>query len=516
MERVITGKEAKFIDEVTINEIGIPSLVLMEKAALCVFNELKNNYYNYLIVCGSGNNGADGVALARMLYQNGENVTVLLISKSEGTTEFKLQLDIARKIGVEIIDFVNEDNLDEEYLEELFSANDCIVDAILGIGLDRQVSGLYFDIIGMINECDSDVYAIDIPSGICADNGEILGTCINATVTVTFGEYKIGQIAYPGKKYVGELIKKDIGFLDTEEVFANYESEDLEIRDNYIITSKDLELIPDRIERSNKGTYGKLLVIAGSKDMSGAAFFTGMAAYRMGAGLVNIVTSYENIDVLKDKLPEAVFTGYNDLRDECEYSKIEEALDKYDCIVIGPGISTDDNSAILVEMALESGKNIVIDADAINVIASDERYIEKLHENCILTPHMGEMSRLIKRDISEISDSPFEMATFFRDTYNTTIVLKDANTIIATSRGDNYINVSGNEGMSTAGSGDVLSGIIGGLMCIGANRDIVAPLGVYIHGLAGDYAKEKLGSASLMARDILENISEVLMMKDNL
>ena len=250
--------------------------------------------------------------------------------------------------------------------------------------------------------------------------------------------------------------------------------------------------------------------------MSGAAYFSGMAAYRMGAGLVNIVTTNANIDVLKDKLPEAVFTGYNDLREETEYSKIAEAIDKYDCIVIGPGISTDDNSAILVEMALESGKNIVIDADAINVIASDDKYIEMLHENCILTPHMGEMSRLICREISEISDSPYETALNFRDTYKSTVVLKDANTIIATSRGDNYINVSGNEGMSTAGSGDVLSGIIGGLMCIGANRDIVAPLGVYIHGLAGDFAKEKLGSASLMARDILDNISEVMMMKDNI
>ena len=387
---------------------------------------------------------------------------------------------------------------------------------ILGIGLDRQVTGLYFDIIGMINECDSDVYAIDIPSGICADNGEILGTCINATVTVTFGEIKIGQVAYPGKKYVGELIRKDIGFLDTDEAFSNFEKDDLEIRDNYIMTNSDLELIPDRIERSNKGTYGKLLVIAGSKDMSGAAYFLGMAAYRMGAGLVNIVTAYENIDVLKDKLPEAVFTGYKNLRDEAEYSKIAEVIEKYDCIVIGPGISTDENSGILVEMALESGKNIVIDADAINVIANDDRYMDMLHENCILTPHMGEMSRLINRKISDIANAPYETALLFRDTYNTTVVLKDANTIVATSRGDNYINVSGNEGMSTAGSGDVLSGIIGGLMCIGTNRDVVAPLGVYIHGLAGDFAKEKIGSASLMARDILENISEVLMMKDNL
>lgn len=517
MERVITGKEAKYIDEITINEIGIPSLVLMERAALSVYNELKNNYYNYLIVCGSGNNGADGIALARMLHQNGENVMILLVSKSEGTSEYRLQLEIAEKLGIEIVDYVNEENLDEEYLSELFSSADCVVDAILGIGLDRQVSGLYFDIIGMINESDCDVYAIDIPSGISADSGKILGTCINADVTVTFGEYKIGQIAYPGKKYIGELIKKDIGFFDTEEVFSILsDDEETEVSDNYIITNKDLKYIPDRVERSNKGTYGKLLVIAGSKDMSGAAYLSGMAAYRMGVGLVNIVTSNNNLDVLKDKLPEAIFTGYDNLRNEEDYAKVADVIEKYDNIVIGPGLSTDDNSSIIVEMVLESGKNVVIDADAINVIASDDRYFEMLHERCILTPHMGEMSRLTRKEISEISNNPYEEACLFRNRYNVNIILKDANTVISTVCGNNYINVSGNEGMSTAGSGDVLSGIVGSLMCMGCNFDIVPALGVFIHGLAGDFAKEKMGSASLMARDIIDNISEVMMIKDNL
>lgn len=517
MERVITGKEAKYIDEITINEIGIPSLVLMERAALGVFSEIKNNYYNYIVVCGSGNNGADGIALARMLHQNDENVIVLLVSKSEGTAEYRLQLEIAQKLGVEIIDFANEENLDEEYLNELFSSADCIVDAILGIGLDRQVSGLYFDIIGMINEMDCDVCAIDIPSGVCADNGKILGTCINADITVTFGEYKIGQIAYPGKKYVGELIKKDIGFLDTDEVFSYLEDDDeIEVRDNYILTNKDLEYVPDRIERSNKGTYGKLLVIAGSKDMSGAAYFSGMAAYRLGVGLVNIVSTNNNIDILKDKLPEAVFTGYDNLRDESDYAKVADAIEKYDNIVIGPGLSTDDNSKILLEMVLESGKNVAIDADAINVLASDDKYFDMLHDRCILTPHMGEMSRLTGREISEISESPYEVACRFRDTYNVNLILKDANTIIASVDGCNYINVSGNDGMSTAGSGDVLTGIVGGLMCMGCNFDIIPALGVFIHGLAGDFAKDKIGSASLMARDILDNISEVMMMKDNI
>lgn len=519
MERVITGNSAKLIDKYTIEQIGIPSMVLMERAALGVFDEIKNNYYNYLIVCGNGNNGADGIALSRMLFLNGENVTVLLVSKGSGSEEYNRQLDIASKIGVEIIDYANEENLDLEYLEEAFSSYDCIVDAIFGIGLNRDVSGSYYDIIEKINESDNDICSIDIASGICPDNGKVMGIAVKADITVTFGEYKIGHLAYPGREYAGELIKKDIGFVYGEDL--NNQDEANDTNDCFMITKSDLVLIPKRIERSNKGSYGKLLVIAGSKDMSGAAYLCGMAAYRMGAGLVHIVTHNNNVGILKDKLPEAVFTGYDNLSDEngnineSEFDKLREVIQKYDNIVIGPGIGVNDVSNKLVEFVLESKKNTIIDADGINVISADKNLFNLLHDRCIITPHMGEMSRLTNKSIGEISENTFEICKQFAEKVSINLILKDANTIISLNDGSSFINTSGNEGMSTAGSGDVLSGVLGGLMCIGCKFDMIAPLGTFIHGLSGDFAKEKMGSASLMARDIVDGISDVMLLKEN-
>ena len=504
MKRIITGSDAKLIDNITINEIGIPGIVLMERAALSIYNEIKGGYLNYLVICGSGNNGADGIAIARMLYQGGENVTIILMSEKVGTDEYQKQLSIAANLGVDI--FAYEEFIQEEIDLDEF---DCIVDAMFGIGLDRNITGKYEEVIKRINESDSDVIAVDIPSGVSADDGRILGTCVNADLTVTFGYVKVGQIAYPGKDYIGHLQVKDIGFY--KGALNQLEKE------IYALDGEDLRYIPDRFDRSNKGSYGRLLIIAGSKDMSGAAYLSGKAAYRMGVGLVNIMTVKEVADRISIALPEAVYTtideeiiNQNLSEEESANNKILNTIKEYDNIVIGPGLGKSDETLWLIEKVLEKKTKTIIDADALNLIVEHRELINKLHGKCIITPHMAEMSRLTKRDIKDIIDNPYKAAVKVAESAGVTCLLKDAHTIIATNEGKVFINLTGNNGMSTAGSGDVLSGILGALMALGTNFDYVAGLGAYIHGACGDLCAEHNGQASMMAGDMIEEIKNII------
>ena len=468
MEYIVNGSQAREIDRCSIQEIGIPSMVLMEKAAMsvasCIMAQADKKQDRILVVCGTGNNGGDGVAAARMLRDAGYIVRVLVLGQEERCSEeMKQQISIARHLGV-IADYINA-----------------------------------------INRSAADVLAVDIPSGISADTGAVLGTAVKATITVTFGHNKRGLVLYPGTEYAGQVVVTDIGFPEmvTERVMKQSQT--------FTYTKEDLSVyFPNRKTRSNKGSYGRVVVFAGSKDMSGACYLSGEAAYRMGCGLVHIVTAQENAEVIRIKLPEAIVTGWSENVTAEQEADITAAIHKAAAVVIGPGLGQEAGAERLLDLVLQEAKKlpelpVVIDADGLNLLAKKGLY-STLGRQYVLTPHLREMSRLSGKSVQEIADDM--TSAVMGQQAGATIVLKDARTLV--SDGDwLYINLSGNSALSTGGSGDVLSGMIGGLLAQGCTQRTAATLAVYMHGLTAEQYCESAPPHCMLARDILEMIPKI-------
>ncbi|MEQ2466294.1 NAD(P)H-hydrate dehydratase [Niallia sp. CLA-SR-H024] len=481
----------KRCDVTTIQKIGMPSMVLMERAALSVVEELDSfDLTRVLVVCGSGNNGADGYAVARLLHLQNIKVDVLFVGdEQKRTTENKQQQKIAEYYGVS----------SEKKIEN--NPYTTIVDALFGIGLSRPLSGKYLEIIEQVNQAEGEILSVDIPSGISADNGKVMGNAIKATRTVTFAFRKLGLVLYPGADYAGVVKVKDIGI-----TARGFEGRFPKI---YTYTRKDLERIPRRQSYSNKGTYGKILVVAGSKNMSGAAYFSAKAAYRMGAGLVRIVTPEENRQILQTLLPESIVTTYQ--RSQLDGDWLTEAINWASAIVIGPGMGISEEAKYLLSKVLSISKvPLVIDADAITLVAKEPELLHDHEQKIIMTPHVGEMSRLTGKPIPKIADDIIEVAEKFAAEKKLTCVLKDARTIVTEGTEDTYVNISGNNGMATGGTGDVLTGVIVGLLAQGLREREAARLGVYIHGLAGDAAAAQKGPYGMLADDVCDAINEVV------
>lgn len=502
----------KAIDNYTIDHINIPSMVLMERAALHVAEQVKKHIdmnSKILAVCGFGNNGGDGIAAARILTIEGYSVDILTVGDEHKATEqTEEQLKIARNLGISID---NNININEYTI---------IIDAIFGIGLSKPVTGAYETIINAINAGDNLVFSVDIPSGLSADKAKPYNAAVRADYTITFGWIKQGLILYPGYEYAGEVIVADIGFpkMALETVKPNY----------FTYDSSDLNKLPERKEHSNKGTYGKVLIIAGSTNICGACFFSAKAAYRTGAGLVKIVTVTENRAILQTLLPEALLTTYNsnmELNNEI-IDKIVNDIKWASVIVFGPGIGVNSYSDKLLDIVIDNTKvPVIIDADGINLLANRVNKSPSLNSNCtteaiekltsilpdqtILTPHLLELSRLINIPLEIIQEDLILFAE--KCTYNNKLifVIKDEKTIV-TNQNKGYINTSGNNGMATGGTGDVLTGVIAGFIAQGLNQFEAATLGVYIHGLAGDMAAKVKGTYGLMASDVIEALTEVL------
>ncbi len=497
MQYVLDSSQMKEVDRYSIEEAGIPSLVLMERAALsvcAVVEEQVKTGAKVLSVCGTGNNGADALACARILSQRGYQTAVCLVGDREhATKEFDTQLSILEKLCVSIV------TMDE------INDYDIIIDGIFGIGLSRDVSGEYRRAVEWLNASDVPVVAVDIPSGVDASSGKILGTAVRAAYTVTFGYLKTGQVLYPGKTCCGELRVAECGFV-TKAVERIPDK-------TFIYDREDLKRLPVRTQDSNKGTYGNVLVFAGSDNMSGAAYFSAKAAYCMGAGLVRVMTVRSNKEAIQILLPEAVLCFY----DEVSKEELLEYVRRAGVIIMGPGLSTGKAAGkILYEIfALlfrEDGegrtkKKVILDADALNIIARDKR--QDLLKDCIITPHLGEMARLTGAAVSEIKERLILTAKEFSENCHCICVLKDARSVVSDGK-QVYLNSSGNSGMSTAGSGDVLTGIIGGLLAGGMDCFLGAVLGTFVHGLAGDAAREKLGEYFMKADDIADSIKNVI------
>lgn len=496
MKNLVNGMEMRSMDRHSIDTIGIPSIVLMERAAEAVVQTMKGRLEgrpSILIVCGTGNNGADGLAMARMLTMDGYPVEVCVVGNSERRTdEWKLQMNICENLKI----YVHYGALTEEYISD--HGFKVVVDAMLGTGLSRLVTGEYEEAIRVINNSPVFVTAVDIPSGISADTGVVLGEAVQADLTVTFQCQKLGMALYPGRDHCGEIVVADIGIAP--------ESLEAVSPKAYTMSEEDLMALPLRPAYSNKGTFGKVLIIAGSENMSGAAYLSALAAYRSGAGLVRIYTPESNRIILQTGLPEAILTTYTP--GALDLNRLKELCGWADSVVIGPGLGTGEMSRSLVAYMMQYCQApMVLDADALNIIAANPDLTRGFREGMILTPHLGEMSRLIKTPISHIKLDLPETAIGFVKKYPVVMVLKDACTLVADGSGRLYANTCGNSGMATGGSGDVLSGIIGGLLASGGlNCFEAASYGVLMHGLAGDRAAAELGERAVMAGDIARRI----------
>ena len=495
MDYIVDAKEMEAIDAYTIDTIGIPQAVLMERAALSVVSAIEERFgknARILVVSGSGNNGGDGVAAARILTQRGYDAELFVIPSNHcGSAAFEKQLAIAKACGVKMAATCDP------------AGFDVVCDAIFGTGLSREVTGVYADVIKKISSAKGVRIAVDIPSGIDAGTGEVLGTAFCADLTVTFGYRKKGLLLSEGEKHAGEVSVFDIGFPGQAAEhaaprFFTYRADEVE------------RMLPVRRRNSNKGSYGKAAIIAGSPDMAGAALLSGEACYRMGTGLLMICTSAVNREIVQTKLPEAVLCSY-DHEDPAGISgAIDRALSFADVCVLGPGLSTKEFAEQIVRQVLESyeGK-LVIDADAINILSKHRDWLSGAKAEIILTPHIKEMSRLTGLSVDEIKKDMFRAAGDCANTYKCVTVLKDYRTVVSDGNSPSYMNLTGNDGMATGGSGDVLTGVIAGLLAGGISTKKAAELGVYLHGEAGDAAAGSTGRYGMLAGDMIKNLRRI-------
>lgn len=499
----------KSVDACSIQEFGIPSVVLMERAALGVSaflrkiiaeNTRQESSIKVVCVCGSGNNGADGIAVSRQLNENGIYADIVLAGTSAGTDEYRLQKSIAEKLGIHCDEY--DSNTD-------FGEYDYIVDAIFGIGLSRKIEGRYAQIIQAVNNArdkgTSKVVAVDIASGISADNGQIQGVAVRADYTVTFGYNKTGIMFYPGASYSGSVEVINAGFVTDDILHSKVEG----FGSIFTYDDKDAGRLLVRKPDSNKGTYGRTLIIAGSKNMGGAAILSASAAYRSGTGLVKVLTHEVNKTALLCRMPECLISTYLDnmplaaeLKADFEWAK---------SIAVGPGLSMNVAAAEITRCVLERDDKVrILDADALNIIAGEHiDYKGSREGQIIITPHIMEMSRLTGKTVADIKEHMIESAKEYAIQHSCICILKDARTVVTDGQ-KVYINCTGNDGMSTGGCGDVLTGLIAGMTAMGLDAFEAACLSVYVHGKAGDYAASGKGRAGMTAADISEAIAYVL------
>lgn len=486
-----TGEQMKRADSYTIETIGIPSMVLMERAALEVvacMEEEQVDFRKVLVVCGNGNNGGDGYAIARLLHQKGHDVTIFFAGdEKKRSPENEQQSRIASHYNIPVI--TNPGS--EEY--------SVIIDAVFGTGLTREIRGHYREIIEWLNAMRGEKVAVDIPSGIHDTTGKQMGIAFWADLTVALAFPKRGLFLQEGNVFAGKIVTRDIGISSElflrEPVTYSYDKEDL------------LSRFPKRKKNSHKGTYGKVLMIVGSKGMSGAAYLSAKAAYAVGAGLVQIYTHEENRVILQQLLPEAILTTYETFNEE----KLRELIAWADLIGIGCGLGKSDTAQQMLQQTLACAKvPCVVDADGINILAEHMEWLSETKADVILTPHMKEMSRLLGCSVKELAEERMERLHTFVKEYPIVCVMKDARTLVAKEHENTYLNLSGNAAMAKAGSGDVLAGIITGILAQQCELYTSACLGVFLHGLAGDEARDEKGEYSVLASDLINQIGNVL------
>lgn len=479
-------------DKTASESYGIPSIVLMENAAISCVSELQG-FDSFTVLCGKGNNAGDGFAIARHLINRGKNVKVYALFGETFSGDSKTNFDILKNMSVPIYP------LDKKAIETDVKLSDCVIDAIFGTGLHGEIAAEILDIFDIVNRFSNYVLSVDVPSGVDADTGKVLGNAVKADKTVTFGAYKKGLLLYDGANYTGEVKASDISI--PKEIFDESE---IEIFDDKMART----LMPKRHKNSHKGDYGKILVIGGSEGMAGAVCLAARAAFKAGAGLVTACVPKEINDIIQKTVIEAMTVSADF---ETEQERIIGMVNNYDAVLFGNGIGRKPFVKKLLEGILREIKvPLVIDADGLFALSEKPELLELCGENTILTPHTMEMARLLKISAKEVEEGRFEVAYDFATKNRLTLVLKGNHTIITAPDGTQRVNINGNSGMATAGSGDVLAGLLTGLNPTSKNAFDTAALAVYLHGRAGDTAAKIVGETSLMAGDIVEAISHIL------
>lgn len=503
--KVVTSEQMSMIDRISIDTLGIPGIVLMENAAVKVVEEIGRMLggtagKNIVVLAGKGNNGGDALAVARHLYNRGADTSVYILSeKEEIKGDAAINLNILEKIGLK--SKVLRDTMQLKTLKMELAAADLVVDGIFGTGIKAEITGLNVEVIRTMNESSKTIISIDIPSGVNGGNGKIMGTCIKANRTVTFGLPKIGLVIHPGCEYTGELAIADIGF-------PAKAVEQLDIKTHIINEEIVKAIMPSRRDNSNKGDYGRILILSGSPGMTGSGCLTANSALRSGAGLVylgvpkTLMPSYAAGTIESITIPlEDCGLGY---LSKNSIEQIEEQIKAKNVIAIGPGLSNKEDIFDIVEYVInKSDVPLILDADALNSISRDISILGNLKVDTVITPHPGEMARLAGITVEEVQNNRIEVAKDFARKWKVTTVLKGSKTVVANPDGTIYINTLGNPGMATAGAGDVLTGIIAALAGQGIKVSNAAVAGVYIHGLAGDIAACEKGVHSLVAGDII-------------
>jgi NAD(P)H-hydrate epimerase len=503
--KVITVHTMQEIDKQAIKEYGIPGLQLMENAGRRCAEEITAEFGltgHAVIMAGRGNNGGDGYVTARLLSQKGWSVTVITLVEREQISG-NVAVNLERLPGSVVNYCTGEGQLSALYIEEIFEA-DVIVDALIGTGLSSNVSGVYLEAVDLVNASGRPVVSVDIPSGVHGTNGRVLGDAVRAYMTVTFAFAKLGHVLYPGAEHTGRLIVADIGIPpELMESAAGYD---------FLDEAAVRPMLNQRGRQAHKGTFGHCLIIAGSTGKSGAAALSANSAVRAGSGMVTLAAAEKIHTILEIKTTEAMtvplpFSGNGHLTNDA-FPAIEKLIPGKDAVAIGPGLGRSPGTYALVQHLMETiTVPLVIDADGLNALAEDITVLQrKKSTQVILTPHPGEMSRLMGTSIPDVEAIRISVAQEFATKYGVFLILKGARTIIASPAGTVAINGSGNPGMASGGMGDVLTGIIVSLLGQGYTAWDACRLGVFLHGLAADMVVEEKGEIGINASDVLEKL----------
>ncbi len=516
MMKLATGAQMRAMDQSTYNDYGLPSLVLMENAALRVVDEIIARFgpvrgKQVAVVCGKGNNGGDGLAIARHLHTRfGATVTVWFAAAPEALTgDAQANYEMARKFGVPIVPLEGAAGV-----REALARADLIVDALLGTGIKGGVTGELAQVIDAINNAHKPVIAVDVPSGVDADTGRVDGACVQAALTVTFALAKIGLWDFPGQDYVGEIVVADIGLPR-----GVMEASDIQVS---LTQAADVSRwLPPRAEGrdSNKGTFGTALLFAGSQGLIGAAVLCAEAAARAGAGLVTLAVPQDAQSAVMSRINPVVMTRGLPQTQHGAFATaaLEPALalaERSRAAGIGPGLGgthDDETRAFVRGFVSRCPIPLVIDADALNILSLEDDRGASLVKNrpapTVLTPHPGEMGRLLGMDTQAVQARRRENVERAAHEFGCTMLLKGARTLIASPDGTLWMNATGNAGMASGGMGDTLTGMITALLACGLDVGEAAAAGAYLHGLAGDLVKgAQGGKAGLLATDIIETV----------
>jgi len=496
--KVSSVSEMRTLDGTAIEKFGIVAELLMENAGQAVYYVISKEFgvkgKSFVIFCGLGNNGGDGFVVARKIHSSGGAVKVFVLGDPSKFKEAaKINFDIVSRLPIEVrqIESIEAVKTEVAYC-------DCIVDAILGTGLTRDVAGLYRDVIELINESGKTVFSVDIPSGVHGDTGKVMGAAVKADCTVTFGLPKIGNMLFPGYDRCGKLYVSYISFPP-----STYSADTLKVEINHPVR------LPPRDKDAHKGDFGEVLFVAGASSYFGAPHFAALSFLKAGGGYSRLAAPKSIVPFIASKGSEIVFVPQVETSSGSIALKNKRALlelsKRMDMVILGPGLSLEEETQQLVrELAGEVDKPLLIDGDGITALCQDLQIVKGRKAETILTPHLGEMSRITKMSVREIDANKIDVLQRTARELNATIVLKGAHSLVGYPDERVFINMSGNPGMATAGSGDVLTGTIAAMFGLGLSVQEAVRKGVFMHGLAGDLAAEDKGEDGITAQDILD------------